>query len=44
MPARLPVAEKSKVVQFNAVLIVSDEATGRAKSITRVDKEFERDV
>jgi len=44
VPSRLPVAEKSRVVQFNAVLIESDEATGRAKSITRVDREFERDL
>ncbi len=44
MPTRLPVAEKSKVVQFNAVLIETDESTGRANSITRTDREFERDV
>ena len=44
MPSRLPVAEKSKVVQFNAVLIETDESTGRAESITRIDREFERDV
>ena len=43
MPARLPVAEKSKIVQFNAVLIDIDESTGRALSITRIDREFERD-
>jgi metallophosphoesterase (TIGR00282 family) len=43
MPTRLPVAENSKTVQFNAVLIESDEATGRAKSIARIDREFERD-
>ncbi|MCH7698968.1 MAG: TIGR00282 family metallophosphoesterase [Chloroflexi bacterium] len=44
MPSRLPVAEKSKVVQFNAVLIETDDSTGRANSITRIDREFERDV
>ncbi len=43
MPTRLPVAEKSKIVQFNAVLIDINESTGRALSITRVDREFERD-
>ena len=43
MPARLPIAEKSKIVQFNSVLIDIDEFTGRALSITRVDREFERD-
>ena len=43
MPARLPIAEKSKIVQFNAVLIDIDQSTGRALSITRVDREFERD-
>ena len=44
VPSRLPVAEKSKVVQFNAVLIETDDSTGRANSITRIDREFERDV
>lgn len=43
MPARLPIAEKSRIVQFNSVLIDIDESSGRALSITRVDKEFERD-
>jgi len=43
MPARLPVAEKSKIVQFNSMLIESDEATGRAVSIARIDREYERD-
>ena len=43
MPARLPIAEKSKLVQFNSVLIDIDDSTGRALSITRVDREFERD-
>lgn len=44
LPARLPVAEKTKLVQFNSVLIEVDDATGRAKGITRVDREFERDL
>jgi hypothetical protein len=43
MPTRLPVAEHSKIVQFNAVLIEIDDSTGHAQSITRVDREFERD-
>ena len=43
MPARLPIAEKSKIVQFNSVLIDIDDSTGRARSITRIDREFERD-
>ena len=43
MPARLPVAEKSKIVQFNSVLIDIDDSTGQALSITRIDREFERD-
>ena len=43
MPTRLPVAERSKIVQFNSVLIEIDDSTGRGQSITRVDREFERD-
>ena len=43
MPTRLPVAEKSRIVQFNAVQIDIDDSTGRALSITRVDREFEPD-
>ncbi|MEX0786719.1 MAG: TIGR00282 family metallophosphoesterase [Dehalococcoidia bacterium] len=42
MPTRLPVAERSSVVQFNSVLIEIDEATRRAHSIQRVDREHER--
>ncbi len=43
MPARLPVAEHSEIVQFNSVLIEIDASTGHAQNITRVDREFERD-
>jgi len=43
LPARLPVAEKSAVVQFNAVCIDIDEATARARGIVRVDREYRRD-
>ncbi len=40
MPARFNVAEKSKTVQFNAVLVDIDEKTGSARSIERVDREW----
>jgi metallophosphoesterase (TIGR00282 family) len=40
MPARFTVAEKSKVVQFNAVLVDIDETNGKARSIERVDREW----
>ena len=40
MPTRLPVAEKSRTLQFNAVLVEVDETTGRARSIERVDREY----
>ena len=43
LPARLPVAEKSRTVQFNAVLVEIDEATGRARRIERIDREYTRD-
>ena len=43
LPARLPVAERSELVQFNAVLIEIDDATGQTRSIERFDREFERD-
>jgi metallophosphoesterase (TIGR00282 family) len=43
MPTRLPVAENSSPVQFNAVLIDIDEATRRARSIQRIDREYVRD-
>ncbi len=40
MPTRLPVAEGSPVVQFNSVLVEVDEATRRARSIQRIDREW----
>jgi metallophosphoesterase (TIGR00282 family) len=43
MPTRLPVAEKSPTLQFNSVLVDIDEATGRARSIQRIDKEYAAD-
>lgn len=43
MPARFSVAESSRRVQFNAVLVDIDEATGKARSIERADREWERD-
>jgi metallophosphoesterase (TIGR00282 family) len=43
MPARFSVAEKSKTVQFNAVLVDIDETTGQARSIERVDREWMMD-
>jgi hypothetical protein len=43
MPTRFPVAETSKAVQFNSVLIEIDEGTGRARSIERVDREWIND-
>jgi metallophosphoesterase (TIGR00282 family) len=43
MPARFTVAEKSKSVQFNSVLVDIDETTGRARSIERVDREWKGD-
>jgi hypothetical protein len=43
LPSRLPVAEKSPTVQFNAVLVEIDAATRRARSICRIDREYCRD-
>ena len=43
MPVRFPVAERSPTVQFNSVVIDIDEATGRARSISRVDREYEHE-
>jgi calcineurin-like phosphoesterase len=43
LPTRLPVAEKSPTVQFNAVLVEIDETTRRARSIARIDREYVRD-
>jgi hypothetical protein len=42
LPHRLPVAENSRVLQFNAVLVEIDDATGLARGIVRVDREIER--
>jgi metallophosphoesterase (TIGR00282 family) len=42
LPNRLPVAERSPVLQFNAVLVDIDDTTGLARSIVRVDREIER--
>ncbi len=43
MPTRMPVAEKSPTVQFNAVLIEIDEKTHLGCSITRIDREYCQD-
>ncbi len=43
MPARFTVAEGSPAVQFNSVLVEIDNATGRAVSIERVDREWMQD-
>ncbi|MEX2227645.1 MAG: TIGR00282 family metallophosphoesterase [Dehalococcoidia bacterium] len=43
MPARFVVAEKSRAVQFNSVLIDIDDQTGKARSIERVDREWMQD-
>jgi 2',3'-cyclic-nucleotide 2'-phosphodiesterase len=42
MPARFNVEKRSPVVQFNSVLIELDDETGRARSIERVDREWEQ--
>jgi metallophosphoesterase (TIGR00282 family) len=42
MPARFKVAEQSRLVDFNSVLVEIDDATGRALSIERVDREWEQ--
>jgi metallophosphoesterase (TIGR00282 family) len=42
MPARFPVAEKAGPVQFNSVLIDIDDVTRRARSIERIDREWEQ--
>jgi metallophosphoesterase (TIGR00282 family) len=39
MPTRLPVEEKSGKLILNSVMIEIDDATGRARSIQRVDRE-----
>ncbi|MDZ4277865.1 MAG: YmdB family metallophosphoesterase, partial [Dehalococcoidia bacterium] len=43
LPTRLPVAEKSPTVQFNAVLVEIDETSRKARAIQRVDREWRRD-
>ena len=43
MPTRLPVAEKSPTVQFNAVLVEIDETSRHAANIARIDREYVRD-
>ena len=43
MPARLSVAEKSPIVQFNSVLVEIDTSTRRAISISRIDREYYTD-
>ncbi len=42
MPVRFNVAEGSRMTTFNSVLVEIDEATGRARSIERVDREWEQ--
>jgi metallophosphoesterase (TIGR00282 family) len=44
LPTRLPVAEKCPTVVMNSVLVEIDEATGRAISIQRVDREHTFDA
>jgi hypothetical protein len=43
MPTRFTVAERSRAVVFNSVLIDLDDRTGRARSIERVDREWSND-
>jgi hypothetical protein len=43
VPVRLPVAGKSRAVQFNAVLVEIDRSTRRATAIRRIDREWCRD-
>ncbi len=40
LPNRLPVAKRSPMVQFNAVLVEIDETSRLARGISRVDREF----
>ena len=44
MPAKFVVAEKSRAVQFNSVMISVDDATGRACGIERIDREWEQNA
>jgi calcineurin-like phosphoesterase len=39
LPTRLPVEEKSPIVKLNSLLVDIDDATQRARSIERVDRE-----
>jgi metallophosphoesterase (TIGR00282 family) len=39
MPTRLPVEEKASILKLNSVLVEIDDATGKAKSIERIDRE-----
>jgi metallophosphoesterase (TIGR00282 family) len=43
MPARFTVAERSRTVQFNSVLFDIDDAAGTARSVERIDREWEQD-
>jgi calcineurin-like phosphoesterase len=43
LPTRLPVADGSPTVQFNAVLVEIDEQTRRARAIQRADREYRHD-
>ena len=43
MPVRFPVAEGAGPIQFNSVLIDIDDGTGKARSIERIDREWEAD-
>jgi metallophosphoesterase (TIGR00282 family) len=44
LPSRLPVAEASRTIQFNSVLVEVDEGSGRARRILRVDRELQSDA
>jgi calcineurin-like phosphoesterase len=39
MPTRLPVEEKLPRVILNSVIVEIDDATGKARSIQRIDRE-----
>jgi calcineurin-like phosphoesterase len=41
MPAKFSIPEDDGPAIFNAVLVDIDEATGRARSIERVDREWQ---
>ena len=43
MPAKFTVVEKCQYVQFNSVLVDIDDSTGKARSIERVDREWNVD-